>query len=98
MTLLKRGWTQTKSILSLSDYEINQRRIFRHNTDLIKIYRAKGKCELCGRFFGIDSNFVDGHHILSKSKLPKDIKYNDERNIMVCCKICYTTRCLGDKK
>jgi hypothetical protein len=98
MALLKRGWAQRQPIMSLSDEEIKQRRLFRYNTEIIKIFRAKGRCEICGRFFGIDSSFVDGHHKLPKSKLPKNIKYNSEQNIIVCCKTCYTEKCKKDER
>jgi hypothetical protein len=60
----------------------------------LKIYRAKGYCELCYKYFGKHNSLIKGHHIIKPSKCKKIEQINADDNIVICCDECYKNQVL----
>jgi len=71
--------------------EENVRRIreFRNRVTQLKIYRAKGYCEICHAYFGKRSYKIKGHHVIQPMKYFVDTDPDTEENIIICCDPCY---------
>jgi hypothetical protein len=81
---------------------IREIREWRSKVTQVRIFRSKGYCELCLRYYGVRNGALKGHHALSPTQCKIGCKYdfmNSEENIVICCYDCYKNKVLsGDLK
>ena len=82
-------------IYLMSDDLVEQIRDWRDRVTQLKVYRAKGYCEICRKPFGTQSDLLKGHHLKRPSLLVADCNTND--NIVICCDYCYHSKLLSGK-
>jgi hypothetical protein len=87
-----------KPLCEQPDQVVEKIRAFRHKAKDLKIYRAKGYCEICNQPFGTRNPKLEGHHIISPS-VYKGKDPNEDSNIVICCDYCYINHVLrNDQK
>ena len=86
-----------KPIYLLSDGRIREIREWRGRVNNLKLYRAKGYCEICKYPLGVFNPHLKGHHIIQPT-LVKDENKNNDNNIIICCDSCYGKYIIGNDK
>lgn len=74
--------TNKRPLSQQPDYVIKQIREFRGKVNQLKIFRAKGFCEICNQPFDVHSLQLVGNP-------------NDDKNIVICCDPCYKRHILN---
>ena len=81
----------------MSDSDIRKVREYRGKVRNLRMFRARGYCEICRQPFGMYSLALKGHHIIQPTKCQgKDP--NSDDNIIICCDSCYNSKLLMGEK
>jgi len=84
-----------KPIYLQSNEAINNIRKWRGDVRRLRKFRAKGYCELCHAFFGVDNFILKGHHKKKPTSFATIEDANKDDNIVICCNECYRASILS---
>jgi hypothetical protein len=79
----------------MPDNLVDKVREFRSTVTNLKIYRAKGFCEICHRPYGILSPKLKGHHIVKPTLITDGTDPNRSSNIVICDDYCYNNKVIN---